>query len=185
MLPVLVDCDGVLADFHTAVLDLAFSRAGICKSVEEWLVWDTKTALGWDRADEEITKAVIENEFCYRMKAYPGALLFLRTLERICGEENVLICTSPWNAEWMSQRAAWLEDVARVPIKRQIQCSRKDLVEGWLVDDSSKHLQERGGHGFCIAQPWNQDYRGMRGGYRECLHDLCEELGYDPAEVLA
>lgn len=168
---VLVDCDGVLSDFHTAVLDLAFQVAGIDKTLEDWTEWDTRTALGWPEADEWITRRVLENEFCYRMNAYPGALSFLRRLEGMVGKENVLICTSPWNAEWMSQRAAWLEDVAEVPVKRQIQCSRKDLVAGLLIDDSSKHLRERDS-GFCIARPWNRDYFGHRGGYEECLANV-------------
>jgi 5'(3')-deoxyribonucleotidase len=166
--PILVDCDGVLSDFSGACLDLAAEKFNVYAVEADITQWDIAKAIGCPGLYPEVSRRVIENEFCYRLRPHVGGLDFLRELETLVGKENVLVCTSPWNAEWMSQRAAWLEDVARVPLARQIQCSRKDLVSGYLVDDRASTISERGS-GFCIARPWNVDVRGARGDYRACL----------------
>ncbi len=183
---ILVDCDGVLSDMTGAVLTLA-RRQGIYATPEDVTSWDYGEAIGWKDWRCFVDKAVAEDEFCYWMQAYDGAFPFLRRLEGMCGVENVLICTSPWTGKegpaWVEQRLCWLRDVMHVGPKRIITCSRKELVTGFLIDDSPDHLAERrygdnhwcpwaGSEGFCVARPYNTEYTGQRGSYNDCLKQL-------------
>jgi hypothetical protein len=156
--PILVDCDGVLADLIGSVLRLAHERAGIYKTEDQITHYDYGHALEWPRWWVEVETAVREREFVYRMRPYAGAIKLLRELESHAGKENVFVCTKPWGGlpDWLAQRSAWLIDVAGVPTERQIHISSKRLVPGFLIDDDPSNLVDRGFHdSFCIARPWN------------------------------
>lgn len=167
--PVLLDCDGVLADFTGGCLALARAQAGILDKTEADITrWDTGGCLGWPGLDDAVSHAINHRDFCYRLAEYEGAIAWLRQLEREHGADSVFVCTSPWNAEWTSQRAAWLEKRG-VPLRRQIQCSAKHLVSGYLVDDRpGVHAKRPQGSTFCLDRPWNAAApEPLRGGYAD------------------
>ncbi len=176
--PVLVDVDGVLADFTGGCLGLAREAGILGKTEADITRWDTGACLGWPGLNDAVTRAVAHRDFCYRLREYEGAIAWLRQLEREHGEENVLACTSPWNAEWTSQRAAWLERRG-VPLQRQIQCSAKHLVSGYLVDDrAGVHVKRAPGATFCLTRPWNASAdEPARGGYEDAAMWLREARG--------
>ncbi len=167
--PVLIDVDGVLANLTASVLDLARTVAGIYDKVEADVVhWEYEKSIGWPALWHVVGERVNTHELCYRLPEYPGAIAWLRELEREHGEENVLICTSPFNAAWASQRVAWLEKRG-VKLSRQIHCSAKHLVSGFLVDDrAGVHAKRAPGATFCLNRPWNASaVEPVRGGYEE------------------
>lgn len=170
--PYLIDCDGVLSDLIGSVLRLAHEKAGIFLTEADITDYDYGSALGWPRWGVEVERAVREREFVYRMRPYSGVTVFLRELEHLVGAENVYVCTKPWDGlpEWLAQRSAWLRDVVGVPTRRQIHCSNKDLVEGFLVDDSPENLRTRDPRDvWCVARPWNTELAGVvpRGTFRQ------------------
>lgn len=168
MMPILVDVDGCIADFVQACLDLAAEKFNIFAQPSDCTYDPLWNAIGCPYLPPAIDEAIAKREFVYRMKPLPGGIEFLRTLEDKYGEKNVFICTSPWNGQWAEQRMAWLRDKAGVKQNRIIQCSAKHLVNGILIDDSVKHLVNRD-FGYCIAQPYNTEHKGPRGGYQDCL----------------
>src|SRR5690606_31894301 len=174
-----IDGDGVLADLSVAVLELARNVAGIYDKTEADVVhWEYEKSLGWPALWHVVGEHVNTRELCFRLPEYPGAIRWLRELEREHGEDNVLVCTSPFNAAWASQRAAWLERRG-VPLKRQIQCSAKHLVSGYLVDDrAGVHAKRPPGSTFCLTRPWNAaSAEPIRGGYAEAAAWLREVRG--------
>jgi 5'(3')-deoxyribonucleotidase len=173
-LPILVDCDEVLADFTRAALDVAERELGVVMRKEDLHVWDFIKPVPGLR--EAITRAVASG-LCRNLLPCDGAGEFLSELERTYGEDNVLVLTRPWTTapgvvckSWLAQRAAWLEDFG-VPESRLIQTGTpKWRVPGFLVDDAPHNLGQRGpGGDFCLARPWNRSYTGVRGSYAECL----------------
>ena len=165
--PILIDCDDVLADLCGACV-LLMRDAGL--DYPEVTHMRDDHLSNWRQPDFlcRLNPAVIERQFCYRLAELPGAIAWLRSLEREHGSDNVFVCTSPWNAEWTAQRAAWLERRG-VPLKRQIQCSAKHLVMGRLVDDRPGVAATRPeGQTFCLTRPWNAaSAEPVRGGYAE------------------
>jgi 5'(3')-deoxyribonucleotidase len=170
---ILVDCDGVLSNLIGSVLALAREQAQIYMLEDEVLDYDYGKATGWNRWDVAVETATLHREFVYRMQPYHGAKRFLEALEARYGKANVLVCTKPWPGlpDWINQRSAWLRDCMGVETDRQIHCSRKDLVSGFLIDDSAENLECRD-DGFCIARPWNQNCAVQRGDYAACLKAL-------------
>lgn len=165
-LPILIDCDGVLADFTEGCLELARSRAGIFDKTEADITrWDTGGCLGWPGLDVAVDHALRHSEFCYRLGEYEGAMHWFRDVELEFGAERVFVCTSPWNADWAGQRAAWLEKRG-IPLKQQIQCSAKHLIPGYLIDDRpGVSLTRALSQTFTLARPWNADDANVRGDY--------------------
>lgn len=176
--PILVDCDGVISNMTRSVLQLAHERSEALDTTEEDVTnWDYAVSLGWEGVTAAIEQAIREREFVYRMHPYPGAFMALRRLELVYGKENVLVCTSPWNAEWASQRYAWLQDFAGIERKRVIMCSRKELIAGFLIDDHVENLKGRPFHdAFLVARPHNVGGPFTRG----TLEDAVELLVQDP-----
>jgi 5'(3')-deoxyribonucleotidase len=173
-LPILVDCDEVLADFTRAALDVAERELGVVLRKEDLTTWDFIAPVPGLR--EAITRAVSRG-MCRNLLPCDGAGQFLSELERTYGEDNVLVLTRPWTTSpgvvcksWLAQRAAWLEDFG-VPESRLIQTGTpKWRIPGFLVDDAPHNLGQRGpGGDFCLARPWNRSYTGVRGSYADCL----------------
>jgi 5'(3')-deoxyribonucleotidase len=181
-LPILIDCDEVLADFVGTCLQLARDKAGIHAAEDQITGWNIGEAIGWQGLDAAITHAITYNDLTARIKEIPSAVAWLRDVEDTFGKDRVYICTSPWNAEWAGQRAAWL--AARgVPIGRQIQMSAKYLLPGLLIDDALHHIEgdarrpaRPDGSGFLLAKPWNKKAKPTtpRGDYAAAMQWLKE-----------
>lgn len=174
----LIDVDGVLADFTHACLKLAAEKFNIYKTPEDITkgeIWDD---IGCPELKYEISREVIRNEFCYRMNPIPEGITFLREIERRYGIDNVIVCTSPWRGDarqtatgkWADQRYDWLRDKAGVDRDRVIMAKRKFLIPGILIDDDVNNLEVRKPmSSFCIAHPYNKGFNGPRGDYAACL----------------
>lgn len=176
---ILVDCDGVLSDFVGGALQLARDLHGIERTHADWTEWTPTEDFGWPTWKEDVDNAILHRNFVLGLKPLRHAVEFLHLLEDLVGRENVLVCTAPWGgragSRWLAQRHDWLRIHMQVPTERQIHCDRKDLVEGWLIDDSPKHLRARrykvGAPGFMIDQPWNRgaDVGSAHGSHADCL----------------
>jgi 5'(3')-deoxyribonucleotidase len=186
MRPILVDCDGVISDMTRSVLALAHERSiALDKGPDDITNWEYTISLAWSGADEAITRAVREREFVYRMHPYPGAFMALRRLEQAFGADNVLVCTSPWNAEWASQRYAWLQDFAGVSKKRVVMCTRKELVSGFLIDDHAKNLAGRPFHdAWLVARPHNVGAPFTRGTLEQAVDLLVQDPPAYPDSIV-
>lgn len=137
---VLVDCDGVLADFTSAALDLIEERTGDRHTHDEVRKWNVFKAVDKLHLEHVLEDAVEREGFCLRLKPLPGAKTLMKTLEE---RYEVFIVTSPFLARnWVYERTRWLEGHFGIPAERVVHAKSKHVVYGdALIDDSGKNLR--------------------------------------------
>lgn len=136
---VLLDCDGVLADFCGSFLGLVNAKFGTSYRSEDVVDYDIAAALGWDRDRTEEAYSLIaeEPEFAARLDVLPGAIDGVRRLRDVA---EIYIVTSPWwsHPTWVHDRNNWLYANFGIQAGRVIHTAAKELVVGdVLVDDKT------------------------------------------------
>jgi 5'(3')-deoxyribonucleotidase len=139
---VLLDCDGILADYVGSVLDFVEKNTGSRPSRESitgWHVWDSIQ----DKALEEaFEKHACSLGFCDEIRPFDEALRGFPLLEQIA---DVHIVTSPYdgNPTWTHERETWLKRYFGVERRRVHHINSKHLTRGdYLVDDKPKNVRE-------------------------------------------
>lgn len=161
---VLLDCDGVLADFTGGILRVYNERYGTDFSHEDITDWDMAHCLGVP--NRTIYGIASEPGFCANLKPLPGAEQALDDLNKIA---DVYCVTSPIHSSkhWMYERTEWLSSRG-VPYRRIIQGSAKHIIVGDVfIDDKPRSVQQwvyarnkrlgrtDGDGAFLWAQPYN------------------------------
>lgn len=135
---VLLDCDGVLADFIGGVLEIVERITGLCFDRHDVDQYDFCAALGIRGMDASLIKqAIAERGFCERLAPLEGARAGVKALHLIA---DVYVVTSPWNSSetWTHDRESWLWRHFKIPSSRVIHTSAKHLVCGDVfVDDKT------------------------------------------------
>jgi 5'(3')-deoxyribonucleotidase len=158
---VLLDIDGVCADFVTPVLAAAGRMMGREFVLDDVHQWDILQAIG---ADAEVIAAVdrvIEQPgFCASLQVYPGVHEGLKQLRQYY---EVVVVTSPFTGpHWVAERDAWL--------RRELGFAKSDIVHtagkrvcagDVLIDDKDSTLVEWAtyhpeGLPILFDQPWNR-----------------------------
>lgn len=155
---VLLDVDGVLADFVTPALQVVQQVTGKPAPKDATDDWDLF------RAYDQETQAKFYNEFkkegwCYALQPYPGALEGVNMLRDLA---DVYFVTSPMHGpHWSDERARWLVDYFGAKRNQVVSTNAKYVCAGdVLVDDKTSHVvkwlqhHERG-LGVVWAQPYN------------------------------
>lgn len=142
MKTVLLDVDGVLADFVSAYLDIVHEVTGRVHSPADVTSWDINAALGIEGVQASNVKRAIGSapQLARRLAVFDNAQTGVAALEAIA---NVYIVTSPWNSNptWTHDREHWLERYFGIRSSRVIHTSAKHLVRGdFLVDDKTATL---------------------------------------------
>lgn len=143
---ILLDVDGVLADFVGAV-------RGICAELDHDLVVNTfdftkQLQLQHPLAYQHYLERSAERGFCYGMQRYRGAVQFLKQLRKL-GDVVAVTATLKHCPTWSHERKQWLADLG---FQQQdiIFAVRKDLVVGdFFVDDKLSNLET-----------WNNRWQG-------------------------
>jgi len=140
---ILVDCDGVLADFVTPCLEKVFELTGKRFHHDDVKEWEVPIAVGLTpEQSAAVYKAMEVKGLCRNAQAYPGARAALnRMRER---GYQVIAVTKPFGGEhWVHERDAWL--IAEMGFKKhEIQHARmKEAVVGdVLIEDSGENLRK-------------------------------------------
>lgn len=151
---VLLDVDGVLADFSGELLRWVgpqYTRAQLTE-------WDLTKALGIENRQHLFDEYASEPGFCESLPVLEGAQDFVEELRKVA---DVVIVTSPYSAArlWTFERLRWLERHFGISKYDVIFAKRKYLVKGdVMIDDGPHNIDEfvnRGGRGLLIDQPWN------------------------------
>jgi 5'-nucleotidase len=158
---VLLDCDGVLADFCGGVFDLVFDASGVRLTTENLEGYDDifeKTARF--HPTKALKEKVSKPGFCTKLRPLAGARDGVDSLRR--AGHDIVIVTSPWHSEtWCRERVLWLKRHFEIPERDVIFAKRKDLVRGDLfVDDDPKHVDGYPGQALLWDQPYNRGYTG-------------------------
>lgn len=168
--PVLLDVDGVLADFTGAVCWCWSERFGREFKSEQVTQWDIAEALGIPKVLHAWAwEALRVPGFCRNVGSYPGAIEFVEAL-RMRGEE-VYFVTSPLGGQhWHYERERWLKWFFGAKSNQIIFCHDKHLVRGRaLIDDKVETIRAWSkahpyGTAILRSQPYNarEEWAGPR-----------------------
>lgn len=159
----LIDVDGVLADFVGSVLadtrDLKFTfdRTQVRNFYDVFDLlpvhirnqcYDRISTVGW----------------CEKIEPYEGAKAFMQRINS--SSREVYACTTPWatSEHWLQERRKWLYQHVGLQATRIISCHDKTLVRGdVLVEDKAENVIAWAGVnpdslGILIDQPWNASF---------------------------
>ena len=137
---VLLDCDGVLADFIGGLLPVIRDITGRTFVREQVTRFDFVTSLGLSREEGAAIKRWLGDArgWCESLAVYPGAVDGVCALREVA---DVYIVTSPWNscATWTHEREAWLRRNFDISHANVLHASAKHLVRGDVfVDDKTE-----------------------------------------------
>lgn len=156
---VLLDVDGVLADFHLHTFDFMWDRFGVGINAQEFPKWDILSELDPAHRDEVAAKWASPG-WCARIPVYPGAregVAALREVARVYFVTAQLAHSPTWTWE----RTSWLQEHFGAQIEDVVFTLSKYLVRGdLLVDDKPEHVTSWGAaHPEKVAilweRPWN------------------------------
>lgn len=164
---ILLDVDGVLADFLTPALDVIERLTGKAYCAADITTWDIFAVVGkeWERPFFE---ACNQPGFAASLAVYPGAQEGVARLREVA---EVYIVTSPMNHNptWTHEREAWLWGHFQIPSNRIVHTSAKHLCVGdALIDDRPLNIERWNeehptGAGLLWDAPWNRtDKVGVR-----------------------
>lgn len=151
---VLLDIDGVCADFLTSALRVVHKMTGVFYRPEDLTSWDSVQQIAtdacWDRFREE--------GFCASMLPYAGAV---EGVERLRSIAEVRALTSPIHGRhWYFERAEWCQRHLGIHTDHVYFAKHKHLVHGdILIDDRAEHVREwAAAHPRGVGVLWSQPY---------------------------
>ena len=157
---ILLDCDGVLADFTSLALQLIKDETGKSYSPDDIPHWEVFESLGYPEIWNTFGEKASKPGFCAGMKVYPRAQAAVKKFRETC---EVLIVTAPVDARpWMYERAHWLGTHFDISRKKVIFAHEKQQVRGdMLVDDKPDNViawAEANPDGIAVlwAHPYNR-----------------------------
>jgi 5'(3')-deoxyribonucleotidase len=187
---VLLDVDGVLADFPSAALRYinGVGPLPFPVTLNDVTEHDILDCLGLSALQERFDRWCAEVELCRNLPVYPGAQDFVLSLRTFA---EVVIVTSPYSAvpNWCHQRIEWLKEHFGIEKRDVIFAKRKELVMGdILIDDKAANVDAflqapTKGSAVVFDQPWNRrcdipaHYRAR--GYAEALKAVQRHLALE------
>lgn len=167
----LLDCDGVLADFTSATLSLVHDATGKEYSHDDVDTWDPFDSVAL--AEHEHLRHGIYEELkrpngCLTMTPYAGAKEAVEQLKPLV---EIVMVTSPFKggATWVHERELWLEEHFGLSHKKMIHTGLKELVFGDIfVDDKPEHVirwlkRHPAGHAVIWDQRYNRNQEELHG----------------------
>ena len=157
---ILLDVDGVIADFSSRAIDDINRITGQYHHIEQQNKYDVEEAFGLpSEAARMFRDQVSTMGWCASIPVIDGAVdgvHFLRTLA------DVYVVTKPYNSQtWCFERTRWLEYHFGFTSDDIVFTGAKHLIDGdMLVEDHTGNLQEwckwhPAGLGIRFARPWN------------------------------
>lgn len=164
---ILVDVDGVMADFVTPVVNLVNNELGTDYTAEDIDEWEVLDALDVPpRQRELVRKAICSPGFCRGFKVYPGVEKGLAKLRKF---GRVIALTAPFESPfWEYERRKWLQEELGFSKHDIMSGSGKEICDAdFLIDDKPSNVinwQEEdfiSRRGILLKQTWNVDAIGQ------------------------
>jgi 5'(3')-deoxyribonucleotidase len=178
---VLLDVDGVLADFCSVAVSIVNRVCGTSFTSHDVTEFDICGSLGVSKEDAAKVKREIGSYsgLASTLAVYPGAREGVAKLRTIA---DVVIVTSPWNSNptWTFDREQWLLRHFGIPHRDVIHTGAKHCVVGdVLVDDKTSTCDEwRLAHPHGVAVQWStlHNRRDLWDGPSTCDWDHLIEI---------
>lgn len=175
---ILVDVDGVLADFVGAFLDITNRIAGSSLTPEAVTSWNLDDIPEVAAHSEAIWKETGRPGFARNLKLFPGAV---EAVEMLKSHGEVYLLTAPLWAHkehedilfhgqtFCYDRVKWAHENFGIPSKNVMFAYPKELVDGeMLIDDKVENIQgwlenhgrRPGRRAILWAQPYNTHGKG-------------------------
>ncbi len=189
---VLLDVDGVLADFVSGYLEIVRHITGRDYKPEQVTQFDIELSLGLTPDEGRACKRMLGESrgFCESLDVYPESQEGVDALQMVA---DVYIVTAPWNscATWTHEREAWLKKHFGIRPDHVIHTSAKYVCAGdFLVDDKvSACLKWQREHPSSLAVIWDTPHNrlgGYDGGVRtrdwSALRRIVRQLSSGPSD---
>lgn len=137
---VLVDCDGVLADFTSAALELVYEVTGRRYPPSDVTTWEVFDSIPEPLAQKEVYRRLKGQGGCLGIPVYPDAKEGIARLREFA---HIIVVTSPFKGSetWAHERELWLEQYFGTDIDYVIHARRKERVHGDIfIDDKPEHI---------------------------------------------
>ena len=139
----LLDVDGVLADFVSAALTLVHQVTGRQHKPSDITTWELFDSLGEPKEVQDAVYRVLKGRGgCTSIPAYDGAKEAIARLRKV---SNIVIVTSPFSGSetWAHERGAWLKTHFDIDAEDVIYAKNKSRIHGdFFVDDKPEHVQD-------------------------------------------
>jgi 5'(3')-deoxyribonucleotidase len=150
---ILLDVDGVLADFQSHYLGAIYAETGmVCDaaSIDRWDIHETDVFIAAAKhigielsaLRKRVDAHVVKPDFCATIAVQQGAVEAVTRLQEL---GDVFVVTSPWDSSptWMHERHHWVHRHFGIPRHHVIHTGRKHLIRGDIfVDDKLSHVEE-------------------------------------------
>jgi 5'(3')-deoxyribonucleotidase len=138
---VLLDCDGVIADYHKMALDILYNLTGRRYQTSDVVTWDTFHSID-EPPDvvDEVYQRIKSRGNCEKIEPFAEAK---EGIERLKELADIVIVTSPFKGSptWAHEREVWLKE--HFDIEHVIHTRRKARVHGdFFIDDKTDHVNE-------------------------------------------
>ena len=164
---VLLDVDGVVADFVGPTLAEVSKITGRRYTPDDVTGWDLRAALGLEASEwDRVTKRIRSLGFCLTQPTYPGACDAVRRLRE---RAEVYFVTTPWRGAvtWAYDRDRWLEQkFGEVIGRRVVHTGHKHLIRGdLLIDDKPENCERWAAANdwpscaLLFTRPWNRAHQ--------------------------
>lgn len=156
---VLLDVDGVLADFLQPAFTTLNTLAGTNHHPSQQVEWDVFSLFDEAAHGPSFFRACNQRGWCRSIPVYDGAKEGYAQLANVA---DVYVVTSPMNHNetWTHEREAWLLEHFGIPHKRIVHTSAKFLVKGdVLIDDKPSNVSDwLEHHPTGLGLLWDQTY---------------------------
>jgi 5'(3')-deoxyribonucleotidase len=163
---VLLDCDGVLADFGTSLLEAVGLEGITAADIDEWDIFSIIEREAGIQARHKAFGVLEDPHFWAGMRLMPGAQELVQMLKAF--QCDIHVVTSPWVAcaGWDKARREWLCAAFSLRHDRLIITEAKSKVVGDVfIDDKIEHVRAwEEAHPYSIAvlmdAPYNRNEDG-------------------------
>jgi len=157
---ILLDCDGVIADFLTPTLEFVKNKTGQEFTHTHITEWDIFKSIGMADMWKDFHEFASKKNFCAKIKPYTGSQAGVARL-RLVGD--VYVVTSPLaTPHWCFERTQWCEKHFELGKPNVIHAEAKYMVMGdVLIDDKYENIlswvaTNPYGTGLLFDRPYNQ-----------------------------
>lgn len=181
---ILLDCDGILADFHKMYLPVVYQFTGISLKKEDVHTFDVLKQIEKEEYEKIIKSYIQSSQFCLNLPVLEGAKEAVKELQNL-GE--VVIVTSPMStANWCYERTQWLQDHFDIPKSKIVFAKNKHYIQGDVfVDDCTENCEKwikyNKGKSLLWDRLWNRKNRKFKEEIEvvdnwERVIEICKQL---------